>query len=399
MNTTTGNATVQSEAVEIGAMIREAREASGYELGDIAAQLHIRIVHLEAIEAGRLSDLPGIPYVSGFLRAYAGQLGLDGDDMLQRLKTSGVNIGKQPTFDILSPVEEGHLPTRSIFFLAAVIGLAAYGGWYYLYSYDGSGNGVADWQISGVSGSRDARSGLSGPPDGDIPALGPDASPGESLPSVAGVGEKQTPETAPTSRNSPPPPPVATGSGFAPTESAPRRKLPADAPRSAGQAAPTLEPDRLSNRAVTSTPADVADADTGAASAAGAAPPEDAAAETRASPPAPPPDPALPQASAVEVGAPPDSAGNGEAARLARIVVRAVADSFILVRDEDGNELYSRMMQAGDTYEVPTGENLLLDTGNAGGLRLVVDGQEAPLLGSAGDVLRGVSLDRRLLGR
>ena len=84
---------------------------------------------------------------------------------------------------------------------------------------------------------------------------------------------------------------------------------------------------------------------------------------------------------------------------MARIVVRAVADSFILVRDKDGNELYSRMMQAGDTYEVPTGENLLLDTGNAGGLRLVVDGQEAPLLGSAGDVLRGVSLDRRLLGR
>ena len=394
MNTTTDNAIAQSEAVEIGAMIREAREALGYELGDMAAQLHIRIVHLEAIEAGRLSDLPGIPYVSGFLRAYASQLGLDSDDILQRLKASGVNIGKQPTFDILSPVEEGHLPTRSIFFLAAVIGLAAYGGWYYLYSYEGPGNRVADWEISGVSGSGDARSGLSGPPARDIP--GPGASPGGPLPSVAGVGEKQTPETAPASRN-PPPPPVATGSGFAPTESAPPRKLPADASRSAGQAAPALEPDRLSNRAVTSTPADGADADT--ASAAGAAPPEDAAAETHASPPAPPPDPALPQASAVEVSAPPDSAGNGEAARLARIVVRAVADSFILVRDEDGNELYSRMMQAGDTYEVPTGENLLLDTGNAGGLRLVIDGQEAPLLGSAGDVLRGVSLDRRLLGR
>ena len=396
MNTTNGNATAQSEDVEIGAMIREAREALGYELSDVAARLHIRIVHLEAIEAGKLSELPGPPYVSGFLRAYADLLGIDSDEILRKLRTSGVNIGKRQTFDLPSPIEEGRLPTRPIFFLAAVIALAAYGGWHYLYSYEeDSGNGIADWEVSGISGSGDARFGLSGPPDGAVPTRVP----GDSLPSVAGVGERQAPEPPPASQNSPPPPPAAGGTGFA--RSAPQPRLPADAsqPATSRQAAPALEPRGLSYGPMAPTRGDGAEtgADAGEASVASAAPPEDAAAETRVSPPAPPPDSAVPRASAVEAGASPDSAGDGEA--TAGIVVRAIAGSFILVRDEDGNELYSGMMQPGDAYEVPPGEKLLLDTGNAGGLRLVVDGQEAPPLGSAGEVLRGVSLDRRLLGR
>ena len=90
-------------------------------------------------------------------------------------------------------------------------------------------------------------------------------------------------------------------------------------------------------------------------------------------------------------------ARGSEAVRPPRIVVRAVAKSYVLVLDTDGNELYSGLMQAGDAYEAPLGENLLLDTGNAGGLRVTVDGQEAPPLGSIGDVMRGIPLDRRLL--
>ncbi len=108
---------------------------------------------------------------------------------------------------------------------------------------------------------------------------------------------------------------------------------------------------------------------------------------------------AIRRTSMVEENAPLAPAGGSEAGRPSRIVVHAVAKSYVLVRDTDGNELYSGVMQAGDAYEAPLGENLLLDTGNAGGLRVTVDGQEAPPLGSIGDVMRGIPLDRRLLSR
>lgn len=364
MNTTIVNADAQSEAVEIGAAIRDAREALGYQLNDVAAQLHIRTVHLEAIEAGRFSDLPGAAYVSGFLRAYAGLLGLDSDEILLRLKTSGVNIGKQQRLDLLSPVEEGRLPTGPIFLLATVIALAAYGGWHYLYS-----NERSPLQTSGVfgSGPEDAR--LSDPSPGAVSA--PDVSPGGSAPSVAEVGEER--ETAPASQVSPPPPAAA--------ETGPTRTGGPPSPADAVSPQAAATPDPLAARM------DGADADDGAGEGPVAAPPEIAAAETRAPPPAAP-------APDAEAGAAP--AEGGEAAR---IEVRAVANSYVQVRDRNGDEFYSGMMQDGDVYEPPPGANLLLDTGNAGGLRLVVDGKEAPLLGSAGEVLRGISLDRSLLER
>ena len=374
MNTTIVNAEAQSEVVEIGAMIRDAREALGYQLNDVAAQLHIRIAHLEAIEAGRLSDLPGAVYVSGFLRAYAGLLGLDSDEILLRLKTSGVNIGKQQRLDLLSPVEEGRLPTGPIFLLAIVIALAAYGGWHYLYS-----NERGSLQTSGVSGSGPGDGGSSDPSSGAVPARTPDVSPGGSAPSVAEVGEKGDP--GPASQVSSPPPAAAETSPAqavgAPPPSPADASRPAASPQAATTPAPLAPPDRT----------DGSDADDGAV--VDAAPPESAAAETRAPPPAPPV-----RTSEAETGAVP--AGDGQAAR---IVVRAIANSYVQVLDENGNALYSEMMQAGDAYEAPPGANLLLDTGNAGGLRVVVDGREAPLLGSVGEVLRGISLDRGLLDR
>lgn len=370
MNTTIVNAGTQSEAVEIGAMIRDAREALGYQLNDVAAQLHIRLVHLEAIEAGKFSDLPGAAYVSGFLRAYAGLLGLDSDEILSRLKSSGVNIGKQQKLDLLSPVEDGRLPTGPIFLLAIVIALATYGGWHYLYSTE-----KGSWRTSIISGSgpEDARY----PSPGAVPDRTQDVSPGGSAPSVAEVGEKRDSETTPAPQVSPPAP-VAAETGPAQIEGGPSPP-PADA--SSPQAATTPESLAAADRT------DGADAGEGEGSA---APPESAIAETRA--PTPPASPA--GASDAETGAAP--AGGGEAAR---IVVRAVANSYVQVRDRNGNELYSGMMQVGDVYEAPLDGDLLLDTGNAGGLRLVVDGQEAPLLGSIGEVLRGISLDRGLLDR
>ncbi len=42
-----------------GSELREARERLGWDLGEVAAALRIKLVYLAAIEDGRLSALPG----------------------------------------------------------------------------------------------------------------------------------------------------------------------------------------------------------------------------------------------------------------------------------------------------------------------------------------------------
>jgi Helix-turn-helix domain/RodZ C-terminal domain len=63
--------------VEIGSSLREARRRRGFELAQVAADTHIRTRYLKALEDERFDLLPGTAYVRGFLRTYAGYLGLE----------------------------------------------------------------------------------------------------------------------------------------------------------------------------------------------------------------------------------------------------------------------------------------------------------------------------------
>lgn len=128
--------TQQFDAAELGAIMREMRENLGHDLASVASDLRIRPVYLEAIESGRLADLPGSAYVSGFLRAYSDFLGLDGEEIARRFRMAGVDISNQTQLHLPSPVEEGHLPTGPILLLAAIVAAVAYGGWYYFSTPD-----------------------------------------------------------------------------------------------------------------------------------------------------------------------------------------------------------------------------------------------------------------------
>ena len=52
-------------AAKLGAELRAARQNLGWELADLARSLRIRQGYLEAIEAGRMADLPGTTYALG----------------------------------------------------------------------------------------------------------------------------------------------------------------------------------------------------------------------------------------------------------------------------------------------------------------------------------------------
>jgi cytoskeleton protein RodZ len=76
-----------------------------------------------------------------------------------------------------------------------------------------------------------------------------------------------------------------------------------------------------------------------------------------------------------------------------RIVIRATADSWIQVRDTSGTVVFTRVMRAGDSYNVPNRGGLSLYTGSAGALEFMVDGKVAPSVGQPGTVRRDITLD------
>jgi cytoskeleton protein RodZ len=79
------------------------------------------------------------------------------------------------------------------------------------------------------------------------------------------------------------------------------------------------------------------------------------------------------------------------------IDIRAVADCWIQVRSgEDQSVVFSRVLKAGETYHVPRA-GLVLRTGNAGALAIVVDGKPAPSIGDIGARRRDVPLDPEAL--
>jgi len=120
----------------IGDDLRVAREARGEDLQDIAAQLRIRYVYLEAIERGAFDSLPGPTYAIGFVRAYARYLRLDAEEMIARFKIEAAGIDAPSDLTFPEPVSESRVPRGGLVIIALLLAVAAYGGWYYLSTRD-----------------------------------------------------------------------------------------------------------------------------------------------------------------------------------------------------------------------------------------------------------------------
>lgn len=127
------------------------------------------------------------------------------------------------------------------------------------------------------------------------------------------------------------------------------------------------------------------------------APPKPAAAPAPTPAPlveAAPPPPPLAATPAVIPSASIPAAEPAERPHPPSLELRANERSWVEVRQRSGHVLLRRTLQPGESWPIPTDPDLLLSTGNATGLRLVVDGQPRPLLanGKTG-VLRDVPLD------
>jgi cytoskeleton protein RodZ len=75
-----------TDGADVGLALKGAREFRGLTTQDVADATRIRQSYIEALEDMRLDDLPSRPFTIGYVRAYAGLLGLDGDAAVARFK-------------------------------------------------------------------------------------------------------------------------------------------------------------------------------------------------------------------------------------------------------------------------------------------------------------------------
>ena len=77
-----------------------------------------------------------------------------------------------------------------------------------------------------------------------------------------------------------------------------------------------------------------------------------------------------------------------------RVVLRAKAEAWVQVRERPGGPiLVNRVLRPGESWTAPAKEGLLLSTGNANGLEILVDGQVVPGLGPGRAVRRDVPME------
>lgn len=386
-------APTRGRVARVGGELRAARLQYGWDLEAVAASLRIRAAYLQAIEAGRVADLPGNAYALGFLRTYATALGLDADELCRRFRTEVAELNTKTELTFPAPVPERGVPAGAVILLGVALAVGAYVGWYHFAEHAPAGHttmpvppelarlaeptALAPKAIGPATpppkAAQDAGAATEMP---EMPAL-----PGVNAPGSA-AGASSVAASSATLPTAPPVDAASAASGSAAAGLAARQE-PGPNGGARAMAAPSPVPG-------TSPGSDIAGAAANAnSSAAAASTPVRPAASVAPSAAA-----AGSPLAAVSALAPPAQAAP---AAPGRIVVRATAESWIEVKDANGNIIFTKLMQPGETWTAPQEPGLTLTTGNAGGTQLVVDGKVTAPLGTPGEVERNQPLDTGLI--
>jgi len=433
---------------EVGAHLRQTRQERGKEIEDVAEILRIQPGYVVALERGDLSDMPGRTYALGFLRSYAQYLGFDGDDLISQIKSNIGGLAGKAALQGRAPLSESRLPKLPILVVSLAVLAGAYAGWAYVQDDQAvpelvdevppelreqtpfetgprrapveSGSSRLAPAATGhrLAEESTARSG-SAEPQPPTPRQASDAPmPGEMAPAIVAAirsepGAASTPVRTPAL-------PLETAheleSADTPEDARPMQVVPASAPDPAvvearepaaesASAAPADDAIRLAagstaisapaepraRRLAPTTVADASDRDPAAvgASAGGRTVPADQPDEPESRAPA--------DAMAAETPRPPRTYGTRTSGT--RVVLRARSKTWVHVSSTHNDYLWVQTLRPGDTFVVPDRPDLMLWTGNAGGVEVLVDDALLPPLGPEKSVMRDVSLQPRDLLR
>lgn len=124
------NIELEVAGVKIGPILKEARIKKNKNVEDIAEELKIRRVYLEAIEKSNYKEIPEAPYGACFVKTYAQYLGLDANQITNKFK-SEINsdcLTKEPNFVEVTPVE-AEQPNKKYLVLSLIALVAIYAFW------------------------------------------------------------------------------------------------------------------------------------------------------------------------------------------------------------------------------------------------------------------------------
>ena len=418
--------------------LKLARLSKELDLRDAAKTLRIQNVYLEALEDGRFDELPGSTYVAGFLRTYGDFLGLDGQDLVRRYKeeTGGILVKRELVFPV--PASEARQPTGAIVVATLVVAIAGAAGWYVLKERNAVDPDPASGELA-LAAPEESPDALDVAPleipmaadQSDEPAIA-DIDIAAFDAALSDAGDAAGVETA----SAAPDDTAGTGAAEAGVDPALAEENGADTaaiePDAADAAVPSVAPAAAAGPEgfVGETADAVADETSEAVDAAHAPAVEPAAADTGVAPVGAS-DVAEPEIAAADTDVAVDGAAGDAATRVAapnlpdvaeevdpfaetealldtgdgyapriygrtntdfRVELRAVEETWIQVEDGDNVVLLTRVLLPGDIYRVPNRDDVSLDTGNAGGLEIRVDGEKVAPLGESGAVVRGVSL-------
>ena len=390
----------------IGADLGVARLEAGMQLQELAQLVRISRHHLKNLEAGDFDLLPGATYVSGYIRTYSREVGLDPVVMTQRYRALLTDREAKPSYSF--PVDRQQ-PQRSGAMMASIMVIFAclgYGGWYAAGKPDLVAALVGEAPQETVAAPQ-VETTATEPDNLIIQATEQelaDAAPAETSPltetgeaaiqAVAETAILATQEDGDTAITSVTPQTVAPDPATMVTE-----------PGTETEQLAAVASGTQSATGLPATTEEVPGEDTLAAATAPSAGDVDAQTEDVAVAAA---DTDVP-AAAVTAD---DTASNESAASASEdsqastgvayarqrvpeleITVRATSISWIEIIRNDGEEVMAKLMREGEIYVVDSRDRLYLSTGNAGGVELVFHDGAVQSVGESGEILRDLPLD------
>ena len=341
--------------LSVGEILRRSRKQHGQTLRDVSSALRIRPQQLEALEKEEWHRLPGQVYTIGFLRSYAEYLGLDGDKMVKLLKMQSDGFTRsKPRLSFPAPPSDNRAPGwGSVITAICLICISLY----FWDNYKERAYGPEE-NLRPILDDNRMASGAVGldtalqAEDKNIPIISPD-----TLSDQIAKKMEENKDLAQRTKE------LSTQS----TDSQSAQKRSTD-DRKANDITTQADNDRL---------VDEAESD-----------PDKSLKNNFKDE-----DNTLSRYVDKEDRLSQDSDILSQVPNDGNIVITATASSWVEIIKPGGETIFSRVLRPGDKYIVPDDQgDLILATGNAGGLRISLQGRELGRLGERGLIIRGIKL-------